>query len=306
MKPPAPPPPAAPNATPPADPPPAELAPVKGRDGCPVCRGAGYVIEAEGALSVARLCDCLPVCPRCHGAGRVTVTRGGVPVTGRCRCQQLPDRIEHWHFAQVPARHGQATLHSFFGGTFQHDDPDKRRALLEGVNPWLESFDPARRDNRGLVLHGPVGRGKTHLLVGILRELVFAHGAVVRFVEFSRLLGQLKEGYSRGQGDTQLLGELADVPVLAIDELGKGRVTDWELAIVDEVISRRYNAMRTTLATTNYAPRVATGVRDVNLAMVDDSPQSLGDRVGDRVFSRLREMCSFVEVGGQDMRPLLG
>lgn len=279
---------------------------MKGRDGCPRCQGAGYVIEPEGDRAVARLCTCLPVCPRCHGSGRVTVLRGGIPLTGRCRCQQLPDRIEHWHFAQVPARHAQATLHGFFAGTFQHDDPVKRRALLEGVNPWLEAFDPARRDNRGLVLHGPVGRGKTHLLVGILRELVFAHGVVVRFVEFSRLLGQLKERYSRGQGDTQLLGELAEVPVLAIDELGKGRVTDWELAIIDEVISRRYNAMRTTLATTNYAPRVASGIRDVNLAVVDASPQTLGDRVGDRVFSRLREMCSFVEVGGLDMRPLLG
>ena len=96
------------------------------------------------------------------------------------------------------------------------------------------------------MLHGPVGRGKTHLMVGLLRELVFRHGVEVRFIEFSRLLSILREGYSSGRSDAGVLSELAAVPVLAIDELGKGRLTDWELAIIDEVISRRYNAMGCT------------------------------------------------------------
>lgn len=286
--------------------PPAELAPVAGRPDCPACRGDGYVVLPEGALALGKRCGCVPACPRCHGTGRITVERGGALLTGRCRCQQLPDRIERWGYAQVPARHADATLASFLGGAYRYQDPAKRSALLEQVHPWLEAFDPARGDNRGLVLHGPVGRGKTHLMVGLLRRLVFDHGVACRFVEFSRLLGQLKEGYSRGEGDTQLLSELAEVPVLAIDELGKGRVTDWELAIVDEVISRRYNSRRTTLATTNYLPKAATGVRQDNLALADGARQTLGDRVGDRVFSRLREMGAFVEVGGHDMRELLG
>lgn len=46
-------------------------------------------------------------------------------------------------------------------------------------------------------------------------------------------------------------------------------------------------------------------MRDVNLAMVDGSRQTPGDRVGDRVYCRLREMCGFVYVGGIDMRPVV-
>lgn len=58
----------------------------------------------------------------------------------------------------------------------------------------------------------------------------------------------------RGQAYSERLTELAEVPLRAIDERGKGRLTDWERAIIDEVISRRSNAMRCTLATTNHEP----------------------------------------------------
>ena len=87
--------------------------------------------------------------------------------------------------------------------------------------------------------------------------MIFRHGVAVRFMEFSRLLSLLKEGYSEGRSDAPVLTELAEVEVLA-DELGKGRLSDWELTIIDEVVSR-YNAMGCTLATTNYVPGNPTG-----------------------------------------------
>lgn len=282
---------------------PPEAAPVRGRPGCPSCKGQGYQIEPHGELARAARCACVPPCPRCEGRGVVAVLRDGVRLTGRCLCQQLPDRVERFNWAHIPARHARATLESFYAGALKQGDAEKAEALLSGVDPWLKGYQPGRA--RGLVLHGPVGRGKTHLMVGVLRRLVFEQGQAVRFIEFSRLLGQLKEAYSRGEGDSQVLGEVCEVPILGIDELGKGRLTDWELAIIDEIVSRRYNAMRCTLATTNYEPKPATGQREVNLAMSETTRQTLGDRVGDRVFSRLRETSAFVFVGGIDMRPVL-
>ena len=74
------------------------------------------------------------------------------------------------------------------------------------------------------MLHGDVGRGKTHLMVAMIRELIFRHGIPCRFIEFSRLLSMLKEGYSSGRSDAPLLSDLSEIPVLAIDELGKGPI----------------------------------------------------------------------------------
>jgi hypothetical protein len=54
------------------------------------------------------------------------------------------------------------------------------------------------------------------------------------------------------------------------------------------------------LATTNYGPGVETGTQ-ANLAL-EGVQQSLGDRVGDRTFSRLMEMVDFQSVQGDDFR----
>ena len=85
-------------------------------------------------------------------------------------------------------------------------------------------------------------------------------------------------------------------------ELGKGRLSDWELTIIDEVVSRRYNAMGCTLATTNYGPGSPTGAAPPNLSTTQNSGQTLGDRVGDRVYSRLLQLVDFVEDAGRDYR----
>ena len=77
-----------------------------------------------------------------------------------------------------------------------------------------------------------------------------------------------------------------------------------EGTIVDELVSRRYNAAATILATTNYEPRPATGRAANNFAQASDSAPSLVDRIGDRVYSRLRETCDFVPCVGPDYREL--
>lgn len=232
--------------------------------------------------------------------------RDNVRTVGRCRCQQLPDRIERFNRAGVPARHASSTLTSFALGMGRSEGATK--AYTEIIR-WKSRFEKAFQGQEtwpGLLLHGAVGRGKTHLMVGLVRWMVLEQGIDARFVEFTRLLTALREGYDKGQSDRGLLNELVAVPVLAIDELGKGRLTDWELSVVDELISRRYDAMACTLGTTNYPPGVHAGRPIANLAEGARMTQTLGDRVGDRVYSRLRDMVEFIEVGGLDYRLIGG
>lgn len=271
---------------------------------CPTCQGDGLRLERRGELAHALVCTCVPPCLRCRGTGRVVVDDEGSVRVGRCACQRLPDRLALFNRAAIPNRYARATLTSFAGGMSRFDDMSKMPAL-QATSKWLQDFDP-RSENPGLFLYGDVGRGKTHLLVGLVRALALEKGVAARFVEFSRLLGMLKEGFTAGDSGTDLMSELAEVPVLAIDELGKGRMTDWELTVIDEIISRRYNGMRCTLATTNYEPAGPTGAQVGNPAMMSGPKQTLGDRVGERVWSRVREMGIFVSVQGKDFRDLPG
>lgn len=254
--------------------------------------GEDYVVEQVDGWAVARAA--LPAgCPFCEGTGRKTLEKDGITRVYKCRCQRLPDRIALFNAAKIPARHADCTL-----GSFKALDGAKN--ARGGAVGWLGRFRPGE-ENTGLVFHGGPGRGKTHLLAALVRALIFDHGVEARFVEFTHLLAEIKEGYDRGAGEAKLLGPLTRVPVLAIDELGKGRKTDFELQIIDEIVTRRYNARGTILATTNFPEtRKAGEVRGDSLSVA--GAETLAERLGDRVYSRLKETTQFIAVVGEDYR----
>ena len=269
------------------------------RADCRDCGGTGTAIGREWDLAVARPCGCVVRCPLCSGTGLVATGEGFRAPRKRCLCHAVLGRMRAFDAVGIPARHADSTRANFVVSS------NRQTGVLQAVTKYLNDYD-RERENRGLVLSGDVGRGKTHLLVSLVRELVFRKGVSARFVEFSHLLADLKTGFDTGRGAAELLEPLVRVDVLAIDELGKGRNTEFESTVVDELVSRRYNAMRPILATTNFATeKAATGRAVGNAADVqvgNASAPTLVDRVGDRVFSRLRETCDFVEVKGDDYR----
>jgi DNA replication protein DnaC len=265
-------------------------------ENCTTCRGEGYEVIIEEGRCRARVCGCAGACELCEGRGRRLVldVADGEQRMARCRCQVVPDRIHLFDGIGLPA--------IYKGASFMTFDPTRPGARPGWVaaTTWVEQYRPGDH-NRGLVLHGDVGRGKTHLLAAILREMAFRYGVRSRFLEFSELLTTLKTYFDAGKGAQAHLGGLVGVEVLGIDELGKGRNSDWERQVIDELISRRYSGMFTTLATTNYEPKQGTGRRDRhNLAVVER--ETLEDRVGARVYSRLKQMCNFAPVLGEDQR----
>lgn len=262
---------------------------------CRHCKGESFVVEPIGEHAHARLCTCVKTCSECRGTGLVARGPERLAPKGACRCRVTTNRIARFNQAQVPSRHAHCTLATF--------EPNKNIKVFAVVNRWIAEYDPKGR-NRGIVLYGDVGRGKTHLMVAILRELIFRHGVSARFVEFSHLIADLKGTFDKGGGASEILEPLTTVQVLAVDELGKGRNTEYEGTVVDELISRRYNAASTIVGTSNYGPGPQKGRPAPNLAATDhaeDNPR-LVDRVGHRVYSRLEEMADFHELKGPDHR----
>ncbi|MFT4625142.1 MAG: DNA replication protein DnaC [Myxococcota bacterium] len=267
---------------------------------CPQCHGAGYAVVRTGAFARAEACGCVGPCIRCDGSGMVRTGTDRTAPLRRCACRRFEARLALFDGVGIPARHHDSTR-----GSFRATSSVQSAALVQ-VSRWVQDYTRGA-ESRGLVLYGDVGRGKTHLMAALLREVVLDKGASARFVEFSHLLADLKQGFDVGQGTSALLGPLSKVDVLGIDELGKGRNTEFEGTVLDELVSRRYNAGLPILATTNFAPGAPTGQSRGNLAAIGPSgrsvaPPVLADRVGDRVYSRLREMCDFVPLRGDDWR----
>ena len=261
---------------------------------CPICDRYGITLVRDGPYAKVAACSCLSTCPTCNGSGWIARDSSFRAPRIRCACTRMQHRGRRLEEARIPSRYVEASLANF-------DPSGPVGTAFIAVNSFLHSYS-IETPNRGLVLWGDVGRGKTHLAVALVRELVLRYGVTARFIEFSHLLTDLKASFERRQGAASLMEELTEVDVLVVDELGKGRATEFEGSVVDELVTRRYNAAATIIATTNYAPIAPQGRATTNLALGQQQPVSLSDRVGERVYSRLREVCAFVSVEGDDHR----
>jgi len=272
---------------------------------CAECGGTGYAVDQVlGATARARRCACQAACPRCGETGYTLVPSGGSTVAQVCSCRHLDERIALFNQVGIPAAVAKASLESFKGWS-----PDHGRAR-QVADDFARKF---RKDapTKGFLLYGRPGAGKTHLLVATLRYLALEKGVSCRYAEFMLVLSDIRAGFSANRSQMEILGPLLQVPVLAIDELGKERGTDWERSMLDELISRRFNSGLATLFATNYFLEPRAVAEEPGRVVRTRSPEfqrdaeamTLAQRVGDRIYSRLNEMCAFVKLDpGMDLR----
>ena len=154
---------------------------------------------------------------------------------------------------------------------------------------------------KGLLLTGDVGVGKTHLAVGILQALILEKGVRGLFCDYRELLKRIQESYNPLVATTELeiLAPVFEAEVLILDELGAQKPTDWVWDTVALILNTRYNDKRTTLITTNYPNAPAALARNADRTIREET---LGDRITERMRSRLAEMCVEVQMRGNDMR----
>lgn len=155
---------------------------------------------------------------------------------------------------------------------------------------------------------GRPGLGKTHLAVSVIKSLILDKGAECKFVDFFQLLSDIRNGYSQDLSEQAIINPYVAAPILLIDELAKGRNTEWELTMLDQIISSRYNAAdKITLFTTNYSDQAPSSTKSGETHKEFGSgntqvEETLQDKVGERIYSRLVEMCRFIKLEGMDYR----
>ena len=241
------------------------------------------------------------VCPICEDAGLRIVRRpDGTQFAEDCVCRMERRTRRVLDRAQIPRRYEHCTLDSYetgFGGAHR-----TLRAAHLHARKFVEGY-PLDSIGTGLLLTGSIGVGKTHLAVGILQSLVSERGATGLFCDYRDLLKQVQNSYNSQVRETELevLKPVFDAEILVLDELGASKPTDWVWDTVAHILNTRYNDRRTTIITTNYSnlPPLSGSMKELEKSAREET---LGDRIGERMRSRLQEMCVVIEMQGEDFR----
>lgn len=222
-------------------------------------------------------------CPYCGGSGWEPVEERGVRP---CRCRKDNRTGQLLERARIPTRYRKCDLDNFDAVTVSLRD------ALAYSKRFVEEYPGV---DFGLLYLGRCGVGKTHLAVSVLKLLVEKglQGQGL-FYDFRDLLKEIQDSYNPNTHTSELkiLAPVFDAEVLVLDELGASKPSEWVQETMTHIINKRYNDRKVTIFTSNYQDAVADAAYD----------ETLTDRVGVRLRSRLHEMCKQINMRGNDYR----
>lgn len=252
-------------------------------------RAARQYSETEGDY---RNEDGLLMCGKCHTQKECVLTKSdGTTRTVHCACEcsvarnareaeekRKRDRLQYLDSMRRTGFPDAEMRKWTFAGS-DHADPKTENVARK----YAANFSAMREKGIGLLLCGTVGTGKSFLAAAIANTLI-DQGTPCLMTNFSRIISRISEKFG---GDQKYLDDLNRFDLLIIDDLGAERDTDFAWEKIMDVIDARYRAGLPIIITTNLSMRQLSDQSDIRRQ---------------RVYSRLREMCVFIEVQGVDRR----
>jgi DNA replication protein DnaC len=197
--------------------------------------------------------------------------------------------------SEIPARYVSCEFLNYDTGA-----NDGLAAAKVKIETWAGQYP---LDRSGLLLVGPSGVGKTHLSVAALKRLT-EKGVHCLFCDYRELLKKIQNSYNPSVQTTELdlLRPVFETEVVLLDDLGAVKPSEWVWDTVSLILNARYNEKLTTIITSNFLDGPSAGVERVDGPRRAAREETLGDRIGERMRSRLFEMCRLVLVNGKDYR----
>lgn len=166
--------------------------------------------------------------------------------------------------------------------TFAADDGSNPK-MTTAMQNYVHHFATFQKQGKGLLLFGSVGTGKTFLAACAANALI-DKGVPCLVTNFARIANTVQGLF---EGRQEYYDSLNRFPLLVLDDLSAERKTEYMQEIVFNVIDARYRAKLPLIVTTNLTREELMNPADITYQ---------------RIYSRLFEMCTPIEVAGSDRR----
>jgi len=163
-------------------------------------------------------------------------------------------------------------------------DAAEDNETIRWAKNYVANWKRVRAENLGLLLWGDVGTGKSFAAACIANALL-EQAVPVLMTNFSKILNQMGAMYTEER--YQYIASFNHYPLLIIDDLGIERSTEYAKEQVYAVIDERYKANLPLIITTNLT------INQIR------NPENVADA---RIYSRVLEMCTPIQVKGNDRR----
>lgn len=235
-----------------------------------------------------------PMCSLCNDTGWVNVKTEDREYARKCQCQAEDSYIRKGRAANIPPRFLGFELKAFL----PQDENSTQKKIKKIIRKFIDEY-PAVKDNKGILLQGNVGVGKTRLLCAVADGLIKKIESIdVYYIDWNDLVREMRSGEDHSTRDfisiNQLMNRLISADLLLFDELGASKLSEWVQDNIYHLFNKRYNHQKLTLCATNYFDKSA------------NNKETLAQRIGMRIRSRLYEMTEAYEITGMDYRQRYG
>lgn len=212
------------------------------------------------------------VCPHCVGEAEFQVDVWSL------EWRRHREWLKH---SGIPRRFRTRTLNSWVPTAKPNE------AVHKVVKAYAESIGQHVADGTGMVLLGPPGLGKSHLLTALVAEAIKSDYSAA-YVVWPDVVSEVKAGFNLPYQEDRrdIIGLLRGRDLIALDELAiKANATEFEHSLLFDLLDYRYRHQLPTLAASN-ATR-----------------EGLASAVGERIADRLSECSPLLVLTGQSQRP---
>lgn len=154
------------------------------------------------------------------------------------------------------------------------DHYGKQKAAIMRLHEFAADIRATTEDGGGVVLLGPIGTGKDHLLVALARTAIFQHGYEVRWQSGMELYADFRDAINTGEPEREVIKRSTkpDILILSDPQPPRGDLSDYQVSTLFRIIDARYSQRRPTW---------------VSLNVIDGA--EAGRRIGEATVDRLRD-----------------